>query len=56
MIAWSTGKKSAHGSRRSEESRFGTVSTVKASGFVFAESSDQASGVETGAPRFARGE
>ena len=43
MIAWSTEKKSAHGS-------------LKAGTSVFAESSDQASGVDTGAPRFARGE
>ena len=56
VIAWSTEKKSAHGSLRSVASRFGTVSTVKASGRVLGESSDQASGVDTGAPRFARGE
>ena len=56
MIAWSTEKKSAHGSLRSVASRFGTVSTVKASGRVLGENSDQASGVDTGAPRFARGE
>lgn len=56
MIAWSTEKKSAHGSLRRAMRRFGTVWTVKASGFVFAESSDQASGVDTGAPGFARGE
>jgi hypothetical protein len=55
-MAWSTEKKSAHGSLRSVARRFGTVSIVKASGFAFAESSDQASGAATGAPRFARGE
>jgi len=56
VIAWPTEKNSAHGSLRRAASRFGTVSTVKASGFVLAESSAQASGVETGAPGFARGE
>jgi hypothetical protein len=56
VIAWSTEKNPAHGSLPRAASRFGTVSTVKASGFVFAESSAQASGVETGAPGFARGE
>ena len=56
MIAWSTEKKSAHGSLRSMARRFGTVSIVKACGRVFSESSDQVSGVDTGAPRFARGE
>ena len=55
-IAWSTEKKSAHGSLRSAVRRLGTVATVKAAGFVFAESSDHASGVDTGAPGFARGE
>ena len=56
MIAWSTEKNSAHGSLRSVARRFGAVATVKAAGSVFAESSAQASGVETGAPGFARGE
>jgi hypothetical protein len=56
VIAWSTEKKSAHGSLRSAVRRLGTVATVKAAGFVFAESSDHASGVDTGAPGFARGE
>lgn len=56
MIAWSTEKNSAHGSLRSVASRFGTVRTVKVAGRVMAESSDQASGVDTGAPGFARGE
>ena len=56
MIAWSTEKKSAHGSLRSVARRFGTVSSVKAAASVFAESSAQVIGVETGAPGFARGE
>lgn len=56
MIAWSTEKKSAHGSFPSAERRFGTVATVKAAGSVFAESSAHESGMEIGAPGFARGE
>jgi len=36
VIAWSTEKNPAHGSLPRAASRFGTVSTVKASGFVFA--------------------
>ena len=47
VIAWSTEKKSAHGSLRSVARRFGTVSSVKAGSSVFAESSAQVIGVET---------
>ena len=56
MITWSTEKKSTHGSLPSVTRRCGTVCTVKAAGSVFADTSAQASGVDTGAPRFARGE
>jgi hypothetical protein len=56
VIACPTEKNSAHGSLPSVARRFGTVSTVNPSGFAFAESSAQASGVDTGAPGFARGE
>ena len=55
MIAWSTEKNSAHGSLRRAARRFGTVWTVNDSGRA-AESSAHASGVDTGAPGFARDE
>src|ERR1700730_11405167 len=47
---------SAHGSELSLARRFGTVSTVNASGRTPFSTSSQNSGVDTGAPERARGE